>query len=86
MKITKLVPLFQNKEFDYTAEINLTKKQLEFISNVGLGVLLQAGAMSFMFGEEENDVVFEEKENKKEEKTIIEGTSSEAIIPQPATE
>ena len=83
MKITKLTPLFQNKEFDYTAEINLTKKQLEFITNVGLGVLLQAGAMSFMFDE---DVSFEEKDKEKaKEKAVIEGTS-ETIIPQPASE
>lgn len=84
MKITKLTPIYQNPEFDYSAEINLTKKQLEFISNVGLGILLQAGAMSFMF-DEKDDVSFEEKGDKKEEKTIIEGTS-ETIIPQPATE
>ncbi len=83
MKITKLTPIYQNPEFDYSAEVNLTKKQLEFISNVGLGVLLQAGAMSFMFDEKE--VTFEEKDGKKDEKPVVEGTS-ETIIPQPATE
>jgi len=85
MKITKLVPLFQS-EYDYTAEINLTKKQLEFITNVGLGVLLQAGSTVVMFDKDVPEAVFEdEKENKKDEKTVIEGTS-ETIIPQPAQE
>lgn len=83
MKITKLVPIFQNPEFDYSAEINLTKKQLEFISNVGLGVLLQAGAMSFMF--DEKDITFEDTNAPKKDEKPVEGTS-ETSIPQPATE
>lgn len=83
MKIIKLVPIYQNEEFDYSAEVMLTKRQLEFISNIGLGVLLQAGAMSFM--SDEKDVVNFEEKGEKNEKTI-EGTSVETIIPQPATE
>lgn len=70
MKITKLTPLSQS-EFDYSAEINLTKQQLEFITNVGLGVLLQAGAMQISFDNEANEIKFDTKDEEKDVATDI---------------
>lgn len=77
MKITNIT---SSNDDEFTAEIKLSKKQLEFITNIGIGVLLQAGASSIMIDPEDNDdIIF----NKKEEDTI-EGSAT--TIPQPATE
>lgn len=74
MKITNIKLVEPSK---FVAEVELTQKQLDYITSVGIGVLLQAGANMIAI-EQGPNVVFDSQEEEKEIK------SDETIIPTPA--
>jgi hypothetical protein len=76
MKITNIKVLDEK----IIAEVALTQKQLDYITSVGIGVLLQAGANMIAI-EQGPDVIFDSQE--EEEKEV---KSEEGVIPTPAVD
>lgn len=81
MRITNIKPLFQSGESKFVAEVLLTQDQLDYITSVGVGALLQAGA-SFLAMEGVNaEAMFD-----KDDSVVGEQTPKDVTTPQPATE
>lgn len=78
MKITN-IKLVDEK---FVAEVELTQKQLDFITSVGIGVLLQAGANMVAMEKMSSEDIFDDQEEKEINPKVVD----EAVAPAPAVD